>query len=129
MYAQDSFFTLSIPGQVGLACVSLCLALLVVWLCWRVRGPWWVRMGGALVAVWLFVWLSPQLYYAYYLLIIPGLPVQWVLHAPPSPLHMAQLATFSGAQNLSAHSQGVLIWLAILAATLKKSHLRRNAAN
>ena len=79
MYESDSFFTLSVGGQIGLALLSLWLSVLVLWALWRgTRGlPRLSRLGAAYLGFWLFVWLSPQVYYQYYRLIFDGLPVQW----------------------------------------------------
>ncbi|MEM1161662.1 MAG: hypothetical protein AAGJ28_12065 [Pseudomonadota bacterium] len=69
-----------------------------------------VRLSGALILFWVFVWASPQIYYQYYILIIPDLPWQWVIWPPASPLDAFELLLFQGPQNLSAHSQGLLGW-------------------
>ncbi|MEP4198950.1 MAG: hypothetical protein ABJL99_25270 [Aliishimia sp.] len=129
MYTQDSFFTLSAFGQFGLTVVSLILAAFTLLIAVRVHGHWLLRLLGAGVLAWGFVWLSPQVYYSYYRMIIANLPAQWVIGTPPVPRQIAELMMFAGPANLSAHSQGLLIWGVFLAALVKKSHLRRNAAN
>ena len=58
-----------------------------------------------------FVWLSPQVYYTYYMTLFDGLPWQVVVKEPPSWRHLYGLMTFGGQTNLSAHSQGILGWL------------------
>lgn len=117
MYSQDSFFDLTPWGQVGLACISLTLFVLMVLLARRLLSPYvvWVRIVGAIVLFWLFVWLSPQVYYMYYRFIIPDLPLQWVIWPPRSPIEALQMLGFSYRANLSAHGQGLLGWAMIAA--------------
>ena len=129
MYAQDSFFTLSVLGQIGLAVLSLCLAVGVLWAVVAFPGGRARRAVFAAILFWLFVWLSPQIFYSYYRMIIPGLPVQSVIQYPPTPSHTLRLISFGGDTSLSAHSQGLLFWFAVFAALRKKKHLRRDAAN
>lgn len=114
-YPDDSFFTLSLAGQVGLALLSCLLAVGTVLLVWRVsrRGVPVLRLLMGLAVFWVFVWLSPQVYYGYYLLIFDGLPLQWVVQNPPSLVHVAELLGFAAQEDLSHHGQGVLGWLCI----------------
>lgn len=116
MYGQDSFFTLSIPGQIGLACLSLVLFAAVIGVSWRLAKcrSMWVRLGVPFLLFWLFVWVSPQVYYTYYRMIFDGLPAQWVIGVPPGLGHIIRLLTFTAQSNLSAHGQGILGWVAIL---------------
>ncbi|MEM9060376.1 MAG: hypothetical protein AAGD13_07915 [Pseudomonadota bacterium] len=116
MYAQDSFFDLSRSGQFGLVCISAVLFVLWVLLTrflLRDRAPW-LKIGGALILFWVFVWVSPQVYYQYYRLIIPDLPLQWVIWPPAAPQEAISMLFFQGPQNLSAHSQGLLGWSLLL---------------
>lgn len=118
MYEADSFFTLGVWGQIGLALLSLVFAAVALGLTrilvWRkalVLRPFiWV------VAFISFVWLSPQGYYTYYRLIFDGLPAQSVIKDPPRPEALLGLMSFTGPANLSAHSTGVLGWLMLGAA-------------
>lgn len=111
MYAQDSFFDLTLWGRIGLVGISTVLFALVVFAAWRLlRGPVWFRISCALMLFWIFVWASPQVYYMYYRTIIPDLPLQWVIWPPPWPDQAARMLFFAGPQNLSAHSQGLLGW-------------------
>ncbi|WP_298916383.1 hypothetical protein [uncultured Roseobacter sp.] len=118
LYGQDSFFTLSTVGQIGLAAVSAFLSFVMIWGASRLaRHRAWVwRCALALVAFWLFVWLSPQIYYFYYLILFDGLPVQWIVKTAPGPMHLLRLLTFTSDANLSHHSQGALGWMMIIAA-------------
>lgn len=117
MYQQDSFFDLSAWERVGLVALSAALALMVLFAARRALRDQsgWLRVAGALVLFWAFVWVSPQVYYTYYRMIIPSLPLQWVIWPPASPIDAAKMLVFSGPQNLSAHSQGVLGWALIAA--------------
>ena len=110
MYQQDSFFDLSLWERVGLLCISATLAVLFL-LATRAllrERPVWLRVAGALILFWIFVWVSPQIYYTYYRMIIPDLPLQWVIWPPPWPGKAVLMMIFSGPQNLSAHSQGTV---------------------
>ena len=116
MYTQDSFFTLTYPGQIGLATVSLLLAVcflwFVMWLGRRTSRP--IRILVSIVLFVFFIWLTPQVYYAYYYLVIEGLPLQWVLKSPPTPADLGRLLTFTGPSNLSAHGKGALGWFMLI---------------
>ena len=116
MYTQDSFFGLSVPGQIGLLCISSVLFLMMLWVAKRLLFalPIWGKLTGGFVLFWLFVWCSPQVYYQYYHLLFDGLPHQWVIWPPRSPVEALQLMLFQGPHNLSAHSQGILGWLLLL---------------
>ena len=122
MYSQDSFFDLTPWGQAGLATISLILfAAMLIGTRSLVRGrPTAVRLAGALVAFWVFVLVSPQIYYTYYRMIIPDLPLQWVIWPPAAPLDAAVLMIFQGPQNLSAHSQGLLGWALVVLALIAR---------
>ena len=127
MYSQDSFFDLSFWERVGLVGISTGLFLLTLFLVSRLlrRRPVWLRVVGALVLFWVFVWVSPQIYYTYYRMIIPDLPVQWVIWPPPRPGDALAMLFFQGPQNLSAHSQGLLGWSLIAAGFLGHFRIRR----
>lgn len=117
MYRQDSFFDLSAFGQVGLVVISavlFLLTLLIAWTVLRSHGPV-IRIGGAFVLFWGFVWMSPQVYYMYYWLIFPDLPLQWVIWPPPGPDKALRMLFFQYRQNLSAHFQGLLGWCVLAA--------------
>ncbi len=127
IYGNDSLFTLSglqIAGVLGLAGVQAGAVL------WSMRGlvrtlRWPQRFAAAIVAIWLFEWLSPQVFYTYYRAIIPGLPAQWVIGWPPSPSDLMLLAVFQSPPSLSAHGRAVLFWLLAAVALWP----RRAAAN
>ncbi|WP_291738190.1 hypothetical protein [Leisingera sp. F5] len=121
MYDGDSFFTLSRGGQIGLAMLSLTLWGSWFWIVRRLTrfSPLWARLVSAIAAFWLFVWLSPQVYYMYYLMVISGLPMQIVVQTPPDLSDLGHLLLFQSGFSLSAHSQAILGWSLILAAAKK----------
>jgi len=117
MYAQDSFFDLTLVGRIGLVAITCLLAVLATWLAWkflRNRSPV-TRVLGALCLFWFFVWASPQVYYMYYRFLIEDLPLQWVILRPVGLGKVAELMLFQENQSLSAHGRGVLGWLMVLA--------------
>lgn len=118
LYAQDSFFTLTLPGQIGLGVLSTVLAIGLVTMTWQItcRRKLMLRLLAALALFWLFVWLSPQVYYGYYMLLFDGLPVQRVIRTPPSLFDLAKLLGFVGGNDLSGHGLGVLGWVILLTA-------------
>lgn len=120
MYDGDSFFTLSAFGQFGLAVLSIALSVVAIWLMTRLTLHWALRVIAAGFGFWLFVWLTPQIYYLYYLAIIDGLPVQWIIQRAPSPFSILDLLIFRGDNSLSAHSQGLLGWAMIAAAAIRR---------
>ena len=126
MYAEDSFFALTQGGQIGLVFVSLVLSFFMLLVAWAVaKGRIWpIRILTAVILIWLFMWVSPQAYYAYYGLLFENLPRQWVIGSPPSLLQTVQVLTFTGPANLSHHGQGVLGLLMIAVALWQK----RNAS-
>lgn len=109
MYAGDSFFILSGLGQAGLAALSALLAV-AVGACVLVFKSFGLRITAALTAFWVFLWLSPQIYYLYYQIILDDLPWQIILGLPPSPDAVLDRFLFRGPATLSNHAKGVLAW-------------------
>lgn len=127
MYSDDTFFHLSIPGQIGLAILSALLCIITVWIFHKTSSRFGllVKVLLAIVFLWTFTWVSPQIYYLYYWVIFDGLPLQSVIQTPPSVAEILAYITFSGEQNLSAHSKGVLFWILIFVAVWKKYQDKR----
>jgi hypothetical protein len=75
-----------------------------------------VRLAVALLLFWAFLWLSPQIYYAYFMGIIPGLPAQVVVRAPPGPIELARLLVLQVKPTLAHHGQAALGWLMLVVA-------------
>lgn len=121
LYAEDSFFTLSTGGQAAVGClsVSLSVACLYCVYCFVEGLGRLVRLIIALVVFYLFVWLSPQVYYMLYLALIDDLPVQWVIQSPPGWRKILALITFTDRATLTEHGQGLLFWALVVTALLR----------
>lgn len=124
MYENDSFLTLSVAERIGLVCVTLLLSAALIWLFWVAikRVNIWIRPLLALVFLYVFIWLSPQIYYLYYLVIFDFLDLKNVIHPPFNPLILANLLTFTESGKLADHGKGVLGWILIALSFL---HLRK----
>ena len=141
-YKGDSFHTLSEPGQVGLLLLSLVLAVALIglaaaktWHLYRVAGAWsfprfpgFVLLDGLanLLLFWLFLWLSPQLYYAYYLVLFDDIAWQWVVKPPPGLGVVLDLLAMARSGSLSDHGLG-LLGRAVLLLSLTAPALRAAA--
>ena len=128
MYAEDSFFTLSMAGRIGLVFLSTALTAAVFLLTglalrYARRLPAIKRVLAGVGVVtglfWVFVWLSPQVYYLYYQVIFDGLPWQIVVGKPPGLGGLIDLLTFTAGETLSDHSKGVLGWVLALYAAAR----------
>lgn len=125
-YAEDSFFTLGQGGRIGLVLLSavlMILCALLVWVSVKGLGRMW-RLAIALGTFWGFIWLSPQIYYAYYWMIFEDLPVQLVIRAPPGIGEISRLVSFTGRASLAHHGQGVFAWLLMLVALSRRRPTR-----
>ena len=122
VYSDDSFFSLTPPGQVGLAALSLALfALTLLFFRKSARKlPWIIRIPYALAIFYAFNWLSPQIYYFYYLTQFSGLPIQNVIHPPTGVGEIVRLITFQEEATMSAHSRGILAWALIALAIWRR---------
>lgn len=123
MYAEDSFFTLSMSQRIGLLALTGLLSVLMIWLsriCTK-SSRMGVRIVLPIVLFAVFVWAAPQVYYQYYLMIFDGLPIQWVVKWPPDLLEPFRYLSFTGPASFSAHGQGVLFWAMVLAANVRRS--------
>lgn len=118
MYEGDSFFTLTVIGRIGLVLLSMGLAVLTAAAFIRIARclVWPLRLLLALVFLWVFVWLSPQVFYLYYMALFDHLPLHNVVQAPPQPSHIMHLLGFSGKAALSDHATGLLGWVLIVLA-------------
>lgn len=116
MYEADTFFNLSILGRIGLGALSITLFALTVAAFYFVakRMSLASRIVTAMVFLWAFIWLSPQIYYLYYLLLFDGLELQNVIHRPPSAHEIWTIMTFSDKAWLSSHAKALLGWAMIL---------------
>ena len=122
MYDNDSFYTLTAIQQVGLGTISLLLFSIVVYFCYKAinQKPLAIRIAIAGIIFYLFVWLSPQIYYTYYLMIFDGLPLQIVIKTMPTPQTLFRVLTFQENTSLSDHSKAIMGWILIIIAALKR---------
>ena len=56
------------------------------------------------------VWLSPQIYYSYYRLVLPGLPPQWVLSGWAAIETLLRQVRLSPDANLADQLVGLTFW-------------------
>ncbi|MEM7634235.1 MAG: hypothetical protein AAF299_06730 [Pseudomonadota bacterium] len=112
MYEGDTFFSLTLAARFGLVLLSLGLAALMLAVFVRLTCllAWPVRLLLAPAFLWLFVWLSPQVFYLYYMMLFDDLPLQIVVQSPPRPSKIAHLLSFSDKAALSHHAIGLLGW-------------------
>ena len=113
-------------GRIGLVILSSVLVTFcfgIVWRCVKGWGRVW-RVVFALGVFWGFLWLSPQVYYAYFWMIFENLPVQIVVRTPPGVGEVARLLSFTGKASLAQQGQGVFGWLLIATALLRGRGLR-----
>jgi hypothetical protein len=122
MYVNDSIHTLTTTQQIGLGFISLALLCMMVFVSLKLftNKPFIVRFIIAIGLFYLFIWLSPQLYYAYYLLIFTDLPIQLVIKAPSSIGQLIKIFTLQSSATLSNHSLAFLGWVLISLALMKR---------
>ena len=128
-FSGDSLFTLKPVEIVGVLAISLVLIVLFFWLLMlglapmakAVAGRSFRRAGVAILSVIgsLLIFgiahtLSPQIYYAYYRKIIPGLPDQWVIKTWLDWPRLAEAAAFHGNGSLSSHLTGLVFWSIVI---------------
>jgi len=125
MYSEDTFFHLTVPGRIGLVFLSLMLSLFTIGLYWKISNRFKlpIKLLLTLVFIWAFIWLSPQVYYLYYIQVFSNLPLQSVIQAPPSVLKTVQTITFTGKSNLSNHGKGLVFWAMMIIALNPKPKL------
>ena len=125
IYERDTFFELTLPGRAGLTMLSILLAFIVIYIAYilykkSLRQNPGIALGLRLVIavtlLWLFLWLSPQVYYLYYQTIFDGLPWQIVIMAPPSISDLRDILFFQGRNSLAEHSKAALGWILIVGA-------------
>ncbi len=130
-YAGDSFYTLDPAARAGLIVLSAALVLALWWTA-AAKSVLLHRLAGArsipaalaaladvlasLVLLALAVGLAPQLYYAYYRIVIPGLPAQWVVREWFDWQTLLRVAALSPDASLSDHLTGITFWVVMLMA-------------
>jgi hypothetical protein len=120
MYDGDSFFSLTIAARFGLVFLSMGLAALTAAAFIKItcRMFWPLRLLLAPAFLWVFIWLSPQVFYLYYMTLFDDLVLQNVLQLPPGPLQIMHLLSFTSKATLSQHAAGLLGWGVIVLAIL-----------
>ena len=120
MYDGDTFFSLTMAGQAGLVllCFGLAVFTAAAYIKITYRMAWPVRLLLAPVFLWIFVWLSPQAFYLYYMSLFDQLALQNVIQSPPRPSEIMHLLGFAGKATLSRHATGLLGWGLIVLAFL-----------
>ena len=115
-YSEDSLFTLSAAGQLIVVSISLVLAILFFAACYKLSRGRGLLLGAAIGCALfaLFDWLTPQVYYTYYLTYFDTLEPQIVINPWPDVAGLFRLLSFTDNANLSFHSRGVLGWLLII---------------
>ena len=133
-YNNDSFSTLTPSQQIGLLILSSVLWGLTLWgtHCLIKNKKMALRLIISGCIFFLFIWLSPQVYYAYYQILWPDLAWQIVIQSPPRITHLLELITFSGRATTSWHARGLvgasLLILAMLPALKKIAALIKKKA-
>ena len=130
MYEADTFWQLSPVGRMGLVMISGGMAALTLWGCLRLtRSRRWVtRLLAGLGCVAVFEWLAPQVHYLWYMQVIDGLPLQWVIERYPDPASVWRVLVFEGPASLSSHSRGALAWAVLAVAIVAPLTKRKGAA-
>ncbi|MGB0505476.1 MAG: hypothetical protein ACPGGK_04700 [Pikeienuella sp.] len=115
MYEGDTFFHLGFLGGTGLVILSIALMVLMIMATHRLAKFFPYQIWTVVTAIflfWVFVWLSPQVYYIYYVMIFDDLPMQAVVGWPPAGgEEIVDLILFRGEGSISSHSRGALFWL------------------
>lgn len=115
MYENDTFFHLGAMGGAGLVVLSIVMMVLMIKITRIVAKLLPFQIWTVVTAIflfWVFIWLAPQVYYLYYLIIFDDLPFQAVVGwPPPTGEDIVDLILFRGDSSLSAHSRGALFWL------------------
>ena len=128
-YEGDSFYTLGTIERAGLVTLTLILSAILLWVGTiksnflynsptinRLRNTtiypeFAIPIFDILIAFglfYLFIWLSPQVYYTYYLLIFADLPLQTVIKDGPKFIELGNLVSMSNQGSLSIDGQGLL---------------------
>lgn len=131
MYSEDTFFHLTTQERIGLVIISLILFAFTVGVFWKISSRFnlLVKVLCAIVFIWIFIWLSPQVYYLYYIQIFDDLPYQNVIQNPSSITEILKTITFFGNNNLSNHAKGIVFWAMIIVAlgpSSKKNEISSN---
>jgi len=125
-YKGDDAFTLGISQRIGLGLISFVMIALLFVVFARISQKLAAVLSstaprlGCDIALRVLgfaalITCAPQIYYAYYRLIIPGLPAQWVIRWPDMST-WATLLTFAPDGRLAEHLISATLWGLIVAA-------------
>lgn len=119
MFEGDSYLILISGGEVALAALSGLLVFLAVASVRVTRR--YVNLPAAvpalgIVSFWVFVWVTPQIYYLLYMALLDGLGFQWIIGWPPGPQRLIGLLTFQAQATDVDMPLGVLGWVMFLVA-------------
>lgn len=118
MFEGDTYFIHVAGAEVALAVFSGLLVFLAIAAVRLARRR--VELAAAAPAIgivfwWLFLWLTPQLYYLLYVALSDALAFDLIIGWPPGPGRMMELLGFRGEASLTDFAVGVLGWAMILA--------------
>jgi len=121
---QDSLFTLDPLPRAGLIALTVaftCLLLAGVSLATRriqTRFGAWIALdlalGAALLLTVVGLTLSTQIYYEYYLAVLPDLPRQWVISGPFELTRVVEISVYATRDSLAENLRGMVFWAALL---------------
>ena len=125
-YPGDSYWTLTWVGHAGVVAISLVgIAAFFLALAAKTRLLWRITSDGpgvvgilcdslvGLAAYAVIFSLSPQAFYGFYRLIIPGLPSQWVIKSLLDTDRLAMVARLAPDGRLADHLAGITLWAII----------------
>lgn len=123
-YPQDSLFTLEPLEQAGVVAIAASLILMGGWLAFHLArhlSTLWrdpcarclaliANLNVTLTGYAVCFILSPQVFYSYYQMIIPGLPTQWVVRADYGLSDLAGALQLRSNSNLAMSAAGAFFW-------------------
>lgn len=122
-YPNDSFWTLSTAGRIGVLSISaIGISFVFVCLAWKTRlilriksqasGTAWALCDTAFGLLFFGVvhTVSPQVFYSFYHLIFDALPNQWVINNLFDTTRLQAIATLAPTGNLADHLAGIVLW-------------------
>ena len=131
-YTDDYLFNLEMLEIVGLVAMASMFAILLflactllsyeLTRCFRKHLSRWITIvfcvAVALLLCALALAVVPQMFYQYFRLIIPGLPLQWVPFGDLSLSTLQKYVLLSADCTTSEHATGVCVWISVCAAAL-----------
>ena len=119
MFEGDGYLVLVADGEAAIAALSGVLVFLAVAAVRLARR--WIHLRAAALGLgfacwWLFMWLTPQLYYLLYMTLVETLSFRWVIDRPPGPTRLVELLTFRARDTSVDIGVGILGWAMMLIA-------------